>query len=192
MIYMRGLKAKEMTAVVDFIYNGEVNIFQEDLDGFLALADELELQGLTGSDEQRQEVVKPIEKTPKQTFSSKMNETSEQQYKTDEDEPINCNESIVSWEQHAIVSIEDRKMALIPVQKIENIAAQIESMIEPVHGEEFKWKCKVCGKGFKVKRDMARHVETHIEGMSYPCNQCGKISRSSHALITHVSAYHKQ
>ena len=32
MIYMRGLKTKDIVAMVDFIYHGETNIYQEDLD----------------------------------------------------------------------------------------------------------------------------------------------------------------
>ena len=36
LLYMRGMTAGQLSAVVDFIYHGEVNIFQEDLDGFLA------------------------------------------------------------------------------------------------------------------------------------------------------------
>ena len=50
MIYMRGLKAKDLVAIVDFIYHGETNIHQDDLDGFLALAAELQLKGLAGSE----------------------------------------------------------------------------------------------------------------------------------------------
>ena len=50
MIYMRGIKAKELVAIVDFIYHGETNIYQEDLDGFLALAEELQLKGLATSE----------------------------------------------------------------------------------------------------------------------------------------------
>ena len=49
LIYMRGLKAKDLVAILDFIYLGEANIYQEDLDGFLALAEELQLKGLSGS-----------------------------------------------------------------------------------------------------------------------------------------------
>ena len=41
MLYMRGIKAGDLVAIVDFIYHGEANIYQEDLDGFLALAEEL-------------------------------------------------------------------------------------------------------------------------------------------------------
>ena len=49
MIYMRGLKARDLVAVVDFIYHGDTNIYQDDLDEFLALAEELQLKGLARS-----------------------------------------------------------------------------------------------------------------------------------------------
>ena len=49
MIYMRGLKAEALVAMVDFLYYGEANINQENLDTFLCLAEELRLKGLTGS-----------------------------------------------------------------------------------------------------------------------------------------------
>ena len=48
LIYMRGLKAKDLVAIVDFIYHGEVNIHHEDLDGFIVLAKEFKLKGLLG------------------------------------------------------------------------------------------------------------------------------------------------
>ena len=46
LIYMRGLKSDDLRAIVDFLYNGEANVFQENLDSFLALAEELRLKGL--------------------------------------------------------------------------------------------------------------------------------------------------
>ena len=33
---------------MDFLYFGEANVFQEDLDSFLAIAEEIQLKGLTG------------------------------------------------------------------------------------------------------------------------------------------------
>jgi len=35
--------------MVDFLYFGEANVYQENLDSFLAVAEELELKGLMGS-----------------------------------------------------------------------------------------------------------------------------------------------
>ena len=43
MIYMRGLKAEALVALVDFLYYGEANVNQEKLDTFLGLAEELRL-----------------------------------------------------------------------------------------------------------------------------------------------------
>ena len=49
LIYMRGLKAENLVAIIDFLYYGEANVNQESLDVFLGLAEELRLKGLTGS-----------------------------------------------------------------------------------------------------------------------------------------------
>ena len=49
LIYMRGVKSENLTAMVDFFYQGEANVFQENLDSFLALAEELQLKGLRGN-----------------------------------------------------------------------------------------------------------------------------------------------
>ena len=51
MIFMRGVKEEVLVAIVDFLYNGEANVFQENLDSFLAVAEDLRLKGLTGSSE---------------------------------------------------------------------------------------------------------------------------------------------
>ena len=49
MIYMRGLKAEHLLDIVDFMSQGATSVYQEDLDGFLALAEELQLKGLSGA-----------------------------------------------------------------------------------------------------------------------------------------------
>merc|ERR1711934_1336585 len=38
LIYMRGMKSVDLLAIVDFLYRGEANVFQENLDSFLAIA----------------------------------------------------------------------------------------------------------------------------------------------------------
>ena len=47
LVYMRGIKASDLGVILDFMYHGEVNIPQEDLDNFLSLAKDLELKGLS-------------------------------------------------------------------------------------------------------------------------------------------------
>lgn len=48
---MRGVKPENLLAVVDFLYRGEANVYQENLDSFLAIAEELQLKGLMGQTE---------------------------------------------------------------------------------------------------------------------------------------------
>ena len=54
LIYMRGIKSDDLTAMIDFLYFGETNVYQENLDSFLALAEELQLKGLEGSKDQQE------------------------------------------------------------------------------------------------------------------------------------------
>ena len=44
LIYMSGVKSHDLLAIVDFLYSGEANVFQENLDSFLAIAEELQLK----------------------------------------------------------------------------------------------------------------------------------------------------
>ena len=46
MIYMRGLKSEDLVSVVDFIYKGEADVWQENLESFLSIAQDLQLKGL--------------------------------------------------------------------------------------------------------------------------------------------------
>jgi len=49
-IYLRGVFYNDLVSILDFIYNGEVNVAQEDLNSFLAVAEELQIKGLTNRD----------------------------------------------------------------------------------------------------------------------------------------------
>ena len=49
LIYLRGVRCADLVAMVDFLYLGEANILQKDLDTFLTLAEDLKLNGLSGS-----------------------------------------------------------------------------------------------------------------------------------------------
>ena len=51
LIYMRRVNYNELAAIMDFLYLGEANVFQDDLDSFLAIAEELKLKGLLGKPE---------------------------------------------------------------------------------------------------------------------------------------------
>jgi len=47
LLYLKGVKYSDLTAVLNFMYHGEVNVAQEDLNSFLAIAEDLKVKGLT-------------------------------------------------------------------------------------------------------------------------------------------------
>ena len=184
LIYMRGLKSNDLVAIVDFLYGGEANVFQEDLDSFLAIAEELQLKGLTGTGESRKEPEEPKTKKdfePKRelkqtdkTLHTKFAPTSAKS--SNSDTTVAVNETTVLGD-------------------FQNLNEQIQSMITKSDvslgkGLGFLANCKVCGKEAAYK-DMPRHVEAnHITGVSHECDICGKISRSANGLRQHKMNYH--
>jgi len=66
LLYLKGVKFTDLQAVLNFMYNGEVNVAQEELNSFLAVAEELRVKGLTqnqGGSQKRAKsppVIKPL------------------------------------------------------------------------------------------------------------------------------------
>ena len=56
LIYLKGVKHKELLSVLNFMYVGEVNIAQDELNSFLTVAEDLKVKGLTqGNDGDHEE-----------------------------------------------------------------------------------------------------------------------------------------
>jgi len=49
LLYLKGVEFSDLQAVLNFMYHGEVNVAQEELNSFLAVAEELKVKGLTQS-----------------------------------------------------------------------------------------------------------------------------------------------
>merc|ERR1712002_1387213 len=47
LLYLKGVKYADLLSVLNFMYHGEVNVAQEELNSFLAVAEDLKVKGLT-------------------------------------------------------------------------------------------------------------------------------------------------
>ena len=180
LIYMRGMSANDLTAMVDFIYLGEASVFQEQLENFLALAEELELKGLKGSSEENDSEY--TKEYTKEQYSHNMGRAESNQ------KQIIPERSKISSDKYEDSMVE-RKM--VPIHTKENsiirpdTMAQIQSMIEKRTDGYFCTNCDYrSGKLCHLKE----HVEKHIQGLEYPCNVCCKTFRSSASLRIHIVA----
>ena len=55
-----------------------------------------------------------------------------------------------------------------------------------------QWTCKECGKAATLKRDIIRHAETHIGGVSLVCHICSKTLSTRASLQVHISGNHSE
>merc|ERR1711970_1320639 len=69
-LYLRGVHAADMQAVLDFMYYGEVSVAQEELNSFLAVAEDLKVKGLTQKHSDNATPSKAQYKEPKESESS--------------------------------------------------------------------------------------------------------------------------
>ena len=47
LLYLKGVKHQDLKSILDFMYHGEVNVAQDNLNSFLGVAEELKVKGLT-------------------------------------------------------------------------------------------------------------------------------------------------
>ena len=186
LIYMRGVKSEDLVAIVDFLYCEEANVFQENLDSFLAIAEELELKGLTGqgsasgNNVEKEILPKPLAETGSSKFTAFDQTKQDDQTLLDEYDKANKSVALTNLFSGELQELDEKVKAM--VEKSHNVSAD---------GKKTLYVCKACGKEGEDQTNMKRHVEAiHLEGVSIPCNLCGKTSRTRHAMNRHKAKFH--
>ena len=197
-LYMRGIKSEDLVAIIDFLYCGEANVFQENLDSFLAIAEELKLKGLMGNNDEEKKKEESNEKLglKRSMPAYKMEPKTPSRgrsFITNVTDPNN-EESFAENKTLAILSSPTNTLSkgLLELEEtVKSMMEKSESSVEFASGRHRSYSCKVCGKEGQ-NTDIKRHIESsHIEGVSVPCNMCDKTYRSRDVLRKHISFNHK-
>ena len=85
LLYMKDISMTNLGCVLNFMYHGEVSVAQEDLNSFLATAEELEVKGLTQTNDKE---TKTLRRTDKSRPSTVSNNSHKQNSKSD---PVSHN-----------------------------------------------------------------------------------------------------
>ena len=176
-IYMRGLKARDLMAIVDFIYYGEANIHQEDLENFLALGEELQLKGLSANLNGAGDMLSKPPRAPFQEYSEKLI-----QVKKDLDGSAEYSDNYPIIESYTVDEEE---------VKIEDIAAKIDAMINEKKKQvedgklETGFKCEVCNMNCSTIYNLKVHVMRHKRVKSTSCKKCLMDFKDSDLLRSH-------
>ena len=181
MIYLSGFKSRDLYMVMDYIYQGEVQILQTELDQFLTVAQQLKIEGLIGGDNDS-------DGTNADEYIKEDIETSHTQQETVVDN-VEDNDKYNAPKKR--VPRADRSVAV--VSKASNMEAK--AAVDDLVGKtDNGWMCKPCGKTTSNRKtalsDLRRHAEIHIEGLSFDCQLCDKTFRSRNSFNSHKSRHH--
>ena len=138
--------------------------------------------------QQDTESVKDAEDTIKSKKSNVANEIMKilgqlQEHKTEK--LLKENDNSKSKEQ---TKSDDGSSDKIKVGSLEEAHKIINEMMEKTDGA---FKCTSCGLESKYKGAIKKHIETHLEGLEYNCQNCDKVFGTRHALATHKHSNHR-
>ena len=181
LLCLEGMNSKDVINMMDYMYNGELQIFQEDLERFLNIAQRLKLEGLiTDPNADQEEEVKVKETGPIKNTETKFHDNfpevrqEKAKPKGEGQEKMISKLSTDNYYADNILQVEE----------------QIEQNI--VKNMDATYSCKICGKnsGRKISH-CKNHIETHLEGLSFNCPLCEKTFRSRPSLAMHKSTKHR-
>jgi len=251
LLYLKGVKFPDLVAVLNFMYHGEVNVAQEELNTFLRIAEDLKVKGLTATNPGKSNPAKPKEIPAGEDGSTQQIKTKMFQpppsppkppasEASDDDiqevqvhpvklEPIMNNPSMsnmaisnpfaagasgqsTSMVESSSIFADDfgefenyddgtdgYDHSILPEQMNsdgnKDLNSLCDSMIAKYENDglstaKYRYVCTQCGKVITSKKDMRRHVETHLD-ISHPCSVCKRTFKTRSSLALHYSLYHK-
>ena len=173
LLCLEGIDSNEMKYVLDYIYYGEIQIHQENLDRFLRIAQRLQIEGLTTEEEPSQ-----VHKLDFEVEENDILETKTQSVaSTTRSQELKPHRKFESSQN--IIALNGSNFT----NKVE-IDAKLEELFERQSDGNFC--CTTCGK-VSIRRSFAlEHAETHVQGLEYPCQTCDKVFRSRGSIRKHV------
>ena len=199
LIFLKGMKSEDLSALLDFFYFGEANIDQESLDVFLGLADDLKVLGLTRSENTVGGGKGKVEEIQNGKRDEPLPEVKIEEggaYEERENHENGVNSELAATNSG---QMEETKTASVDG---DDIRTKVMSMMEYSENKVMSSKkpgstlgrariCKPCGKEGPMATVWS-HIEAKHLDVSYPCNQCEKISKSRNGLAQHRASFHSK
>ena len=167
LICLSGMMSDDIKNILDYIYYGEVQVYQEQIDSFLDIAQRLKLNGIKAIAAAINES-NPDEEPLKDTCKDLI-------------EPPKIEPEEDSFVEPELIDLEDTDSNISLNKKIQKYIGK---------DEDGNYKCNQCGKICKRKSTLRAHIEIHIPGLEFSCNMCDKAYKTRSSLYLHRGIKH--
>ena len=176
LLYLGGVSSVNLGFILDYIYHREVNLYQEQLDSFLESAQKLEIEGLMRMDQESKE---------QDMHHDKKEQEEQNAYNTTEAKQIvkiDNNLKLKTTRRYSRSSSSDAAKIDVTSLNAEEIKIKIKELYEKIDGV---WTCMTCDYISTKNFNIRKHVEKHIDGLSYICKLCNTEFRSTSTYYQH-------
>jgi len=199
LLYLKGVNSQDLGSLLNFMYQGQVNVAQENLNTFLTVAEELKVKGLTqGSSE----------KAKKKTEPESNNRASQHKPQNSQMSNVKSSESVpkpfVSIPQ--LVSLDDdvKCIDVPPSQSSSNNAVdaheaddQVIDVVnnDPCYEDEQYLESDVLPADHQ---DVTNQIHSRLQriasetGTSWQCSECYFQSKIKTNVLHHIESFHVQ
>ena len=213
LVYLSDVNLNELKAIVNFMYLGQTNVEQENLQRFLKIAAKFQVRGLTDNNSNRNEEQMPSPAVPTRVNKSaspkkvvnfnnprhsliQNPELLEESYNTESQmNNSNMNENIkVEPDAEVSMPMFDDREELENVDNIDTSQFAIENMMSltptvTVDGDK-TYPCDQCDYKATYACNLTSHKRTVHQGLYYSCTLCPYKSSRKDRLNKHIASKH--
>ena len=169
LLCLEGVTSQDLNNILEYIYNGEIRIYRDYLTRFLDVAQRFKLEGLREDQKtiKDEEIIDDmnVKDNLHENFGRKIQEVGS---KLNQAKTVRNNSSA-----NVVSSLYASKLG--DFKTIDELNESIDEEI--VKESRGVYKCNRCQKSFKTISNAKEHIEKHFDGLSFPCQLCGKFFR---------------
>ena len=176
LLYLDSIDGADLNLVLDFIYHGQVQVLQTEVERFLDIAQRLKLKGVMRETDSKEDIESAVGMAPPPPAPVDTRPTKKVKYQAQ-------SQIGTSMKRNAQLYQGPPKTAGI-YSKFDQVVVQ----------EGALFRCTICGRAANQRTGMKLHIREHFPGLatlsSYKCDVCGKEFKSYNSFNTHELLEH--
>lgn len=206
LLYLKGVRMADMESIIHFAYHGEANVALEDLESFLAAANELQIKGLTApsvnslrrsKEPERENSVPPAKKIKKErpdpegraTVSSSRSVLKRRNTDSSSQEGIEDCENNLQLVDNSMENFQENQQDQAVTNFHEEFSQEGESVqfddgnVSGSHADDVATEVKRLTDQYLVRLELDG-------GVMWSCSRCGKQGKMKHHVREHIESNH--